>query len=274
MSGYRLTLKTPPRQRVDLSAVSPEELAGKSVKDIGAIPLYVGNRREQLDALFDVAALKGQDDLLEIAGSSDRLDGIGRGMMGGRIVVRGDAGAYVAAELKGGAVEVEGGVGAHAGAAMRDGMLTVGGNAGDFLAASIPGERKGMLGGVVTVAGDAGIRVGDRMRRGMVLIGGNAGAYCGSRIIAGTVAVAGTVGEYPGFGMKRGSLILFRQPERMLATFADGGGHQLNVLGLIGGYWRSLGGTIGEHGAGMRRARRFVGDAANGGQGEILVCEG
>lgn len=273
MSGVRLTLTAPPRQRVDLSALTPDRLAGMNLKEIAAVPLHVGNRAERLDSLFEIASLKGANDLLEIDGSCDRLDGIGRGMKSGRVTVRGDAGAWTAAELRGGTVEVEGGTGPYAGAAMRGGMLRVTGDAGDFLAASIPGERKGMLGGIVTVGGTAGIRVGDRMRRGMVLVAGDAGACCASRVIAGTVAVAGTVGDLPGFGMKRGSLILFREPDNMLPTFADNGGHDLSFLGLMGAYWRSLGGNFAELGASMRRARRFTGDAANGGKGEILVCE-
>lgn len=271
MSGVRLTLKAPPRQRIDLSPLTPERLAGMRAKDIAAIALQVGNRREPLGSLFAVSALKGLDDLLEIDGACERLDGIGRGMTAGRIVVRGDAGAYVAAGLRGGSVDVEGSAGPFAGAAMRGGMLRIGGDAGDFLAASIPGERKGMLGGVVAVSGNAGIRAGDRMRRGMVLIGGDAGACCGARVIAGTVAVGGRAGELPGFGMKRGSLILFAEPEGILPTFADSGVHDFGFLGLMAGYWRSLGGVLADRAGGLRRARRFTGDAANGGKGEILI---
>lgn len=273
MSGFRLTSTTRPPQRVDLSSVAPDRLAGMAAKDIAAMPLRLGNRTEPLDSLFRVEALKGMEGVLEIEASCDRLDGIGRGMKEGRIVVRGDAGAWTAAELRGGTVEVEGRTGPFAGAAMRGGTLRVAGDAGDFLAASIPGERKGMLGGVVMVAGNVGIRAGDRMRRGMVLIGGDAGAGCASRVIAGTIAVAGAVGELAGFGMKRGSLILFGEPEEMLPTFADNGSHDLSFLWLMGGYWRSLGGVFSERGAGLRRARRYTGDAANGGKGEILICE-
>jgi len=272
MSGVRLKLKAPPRQRVDLSALTPERLAGMRIRDIAAIPLHLGNRQERLDSLFEIAALKGNDDLLEIEDSCDRLDGIGRGMTAGRIVVRGDAGAHVAARLAGGTVEVKGSVGPCAGAAMRSGMLKIAGDAGDFLAASLAGERKGMLGGVVAVSGSAGIRAGDRMRRGTVLIGGDAGACCGARMIAGTVAVLGRAGAFPGFGMKRGSLILFREPERLLPTFAGAGTHDFAFLGLMGRSWGELGGAFAEAGARLRRADRFVGDAAAGGKGEILVC--
>lgn len=273
MSGLRLTLTARPPQRVDLSALSPDRLAGMDAKVIAAIPLQVGNRTERLDSLFAVAPLKDGAGVLEIDGSCDRLDGIGRGMTAGRIVVRGDAGAWTAAELRGGSVEVDGSAGPFAGTAMRGGTLRIAGDAGDFLAASIPGDRKGMQGGVVMVAGSTGIRAGDRMRRGMVLVGGDAGACCASRIIAGTVAVAGAVGPLAGFGMKRGSLILFRRPADMLPTFADCGSHDLGVLRLMTRYWRSLGGAFAEFGAAAGRAHRFTGDAANGGKGEILICE-
>ncbi len=272
MSGFRLTLRTPPRQRIDLAALTPERLGGRDIENVGAIELAVGNRRQRLDTLFEVAPLKGADDLIEIDRCCDRIDGIGRGMKHGRIVVRGDAGAYVAAELSGGRVEVEGSVGPRAAAAMRDGVLTVAGNVGDFLAAPLAGERRGMRGGLVAVSGNAGIRAGDRMRRGMILIGGDAGACAGSRMIAGTLAVLGRVGTFPGFGMKRGSVILFREPERWLPTFAETGANDYAFLRLLGRSWETLGGVFAEHGQRLGRAVRFVGDAANGGKGEVLIC--
>ena len=63
MSGVRLTLTAPPRQRIDLSALTPDRLAGMGLKEIAAMKLHVGNRAERLDSLFEISALKGADDL-------------------------------------------------------------------------------------------------------------------------------------------------------------------------------------------------------------------
>lgn len=271
MSGYRLTVKEPPRQRVDLSALLPERLAAMKTTEVAGIEFFVGNRRQRLDSLFEIKSQRDPD-LLEIVGDAAKFDAIGKGMTGGVIKVRGDVGAYVGTEMNGGEIEIDGDAGAWAGAAMLSGLLRIAGNAGDYLAAAIPGERRGMLGGTIVVAGNAGIRAGDLMRRGMVLIGGSAGAYCCSRMIAGTVAVLGDLGSHPGYGMKRGSLILFREPARLPPTFTDSGGHDLGYLRLMARHWDDLGAPFGGMAAKVARARRFAGDAANGGQGEILVC--
>lgn len=273
MNGFRLTVREPPRQRVDLSALLPDRLAGMKPAEVAGIELAVGNKKERLDSLFEIKSQRAPE-LLEIVGDAAKFDAIGKGMAQGVIRVRGDAGAYAGREMDGGRLEIEGNAGVWAGAAMRSGLLRVAGKAGDFLGAAIPGERRGMRGGTILVAGDAGIRAGDAMRRGMVLIGGSAGAYCFSRVIAGTVAVWGDLGAHPGYGMKRGSLILFREPGRLLPTFADCGNHDLGYLRLMARHWNDLGAPFDGVGEGITRVRRFAGDAANGGQGEILVCEG
>jgi formylmethanofuran dehydrogenase subunit C len=157
---------------------------------------------------------------------------------------------------------------------MKDGFVAIGGSAGDFLGGALPGEMRGMSGGVVTVAGSTGERAGDRMRRGTILVGGNAGAYAGSRMIAGTLVVLGEqAGAYPGFIMRRGTLLLRAAPQRLLPTFADAGTHELGFLRLLR---RSLAGT-GTGAATLDqlglRVRRFIGDAAVAGKGEILVWQ-
>lgn len=273
MSGFRLTVMDPPRQRVDLSVLLPERLAGMKVAEVAAIELAVGNRKQRLDALFEVRTGRSAG-RLDIVGDAAKFDAIGRGMTRGTIRVRGNAGAYAGREMAGGRIEIDGDAGVWAGAAMRSGLLQIGGNADDFLAAAIPGERRGMRGGAIAVAGNAGIRAGDLMRRGMVLIGGSAGAYCFSRAIAGTIMVRGDLGPHPGYGMKRGSLILLRRPTRLLPTFADCGDHDLGYLALMARYWGTLGPLFGGLDERIARVRRFASDAANGGQGEILICGG
>jgi formylmethanofuran dehydrogenase subunit C len=266
MSALTLTLKTSLQQRVDCSPLTPDHLAGKSTAEIAAVELHCGNRKLRVDALFDIAG----DDTAEIVinNAEEKLDFIGSKMQSGSITVHGDAGSYLGFQMKKGTITLHGNAHAYAASGMAGGLISINGNVGDFLAAAIPGDRKGMKGGVVLITGNAGDRAGDQMRRGIVLIEGNAGAYCASRMLAGTMGVMGTVGDYVGFGMRRGTLLLFHPP-RLHATLQDCGSHTLPYLNLM---FRSLKGWPSKFASiDDNRVRRYAGDLANDGKGEILV---
>ena len=119
--------------------------------------------------------------------------------------------------------------------------------------------------------GNTGDRAADRMRRGLILIGGDAGAYCGSRMLAGTILVSGQVGMMPGFGLKRGTVLLARQPPELPATFQDSGEHELLYLTLLGRELNKESERFARFLPLGNRVRRYCGDLANGGAGEILV---
>lgn len=267
MSPLTFTLRETPRQRVDLSPLTPERLAGKALAEIEALELTSGNCRLQVRELFEVSGTDAAT--LVIRGGCDRLDRIGQGMGSGSILVEGDAGAYLGLDLQGGAIEVRGDAGAYCASRMAGGLIHIHGNAGDFLGAALPGEPHGMRGGTVVVRGSAGDRAADRLRRGQVLIEGNAGRYCASRMIAGTVAVLGRVGEGVGSGMRRGTLLLSETPP-LPSTFNESGTFELTFLPLLIGSWRGLPGAFATL-APAPRARRYVGDRAAGGLGEILI---
>lgn len=269
MNALNFTLKINPTQRVDVSPLTPDNLAGKSLQDIAAIELQTGNRRLRADEIF---AITGSDtSAIEFKQASAKLDYIGKGNASGTITVEGDAGAYLGLQLKGGVITVSGNVGAYAACEMKNGEIHIGGNAGDFLGAALPGDKKGLQGGVVVVKGNVGDRAGDHMRRGAILIEGNAGAYLGSRMTAGTIGVLGEVGAYPGYAMKRGTLLLLKTPAEIPATFNDCGCHTLGFLPLLlkgfQGYQSAFGGLADT----VKRVRRYAGDMSGLGKGEILV---
>jgi len=276
MSALVLTLREPPRQRVDMAGLDPRALAGRRLAEVAAAPVACGNRTLRLDALFEVSGdpiATPDSGEIEIRNASSRLDHIGAGMRAGTIAVAGDAGAYCGAAMKGGILRVSGSVGAFAACAMESGGIHVGGDAGAFLGAALPGERVGMRGGVVSVAGNVGARAGDHLRRGMLLVAGNAGPYCGSRMIAGTILVLGGIGDFIGFGMKRGTILLAAGPARLLATFNDCGSHDLQFLPLMYDKAREAGPAFAELAGFGSRVRRWAGDRGVGGQGEILIRE-
>ncbi len=268
MSPMVLTLKAPPAIAIDCSPLTPDRLAGKSAAAIAAIELQSGNRRLPAGELFDIAGESGET--LVIRNASSKLDRIGAGMNGGTLEVEGDAGAFLGAGLVSGTVRVSGSAGAFAATGMVAGTLHVRGNVGDFLGAAIAGDKQGMLGGLVIVDGDAGDRVGDHLRRGIVLVGGNAGDYCASRMLAGTIAIRGRVGALPGYAMKRGTLLLAGAAE-LPATFNDCGTHELMFLRLFARHLAGVDAAAARFAPQAERVRRFVGDRANGGLGEILI---
>lgn len=106
------------------------------------------------------------------------------------------------------------------------------------------------------------------MRRGLILIRGNVGEYCGSRLLAGSIVVAGACGAQPGFGLRHGSLNLSRITETMPATFNDSGVVELSWLNLLR---RHAEGFLPDAVPETSRVRRYMGDLAFGGKGEVLV---
>jgi formylmethanofuran dehydrogenase subunit C len=265
-----LTLKHTPAQMVDVSALTPDLLAGKSREDILRIELLSGNRKLRVADLFDLSGDDAQSGLT-IRASTDRLASIGTRMQSGTIAVEGDCGPYVGLGMRGGKIVVHGTAAAFVGCGMRGGTIEVRGDAGDFVGGALPGDKQGMRGGSVVIHGNAGDRAGDRMRRGMILIAGDAGAYCGSRMLAGTIVVSGRVGHAPGFGLKRGTLLLAHPPAEMPATFQDAGEHELLFLTLLSRHFEREGGAFKTFLPLSNRVRRYCGDLATGGKGEVLL---
>jgi formylmethanofuran dehydrogenase subunit C len=269
MSPLVLSLKSRPARRVDLAPLTAAPLAGQPISALAAIELPSGNHSVKVGDLFNLSGDPGSE--LEIRNSCDQLDRLGAGLTEGRLVVKGDTGAFLGARMTGGTIEVEGNAGAWVGTGMTAGLIQVSGNVGDFVAAAIPGDHQGMKGGTIIVQGNAGDRAGDRMRRGSVLIEGNTGDYCGSRMVAGTLAVWGRVGAFPGLAMRRGTILLRTKPDALLPTFNDCGEYPLGFLTLLARAWRKLPGKFAGLPQTGFRVRRYIGDLANGGRGEILI---
>jgi formylmethanofuran dehydrogenase subunit C len=269
MSALTLRLREQPGRGIDVSLLTPDRLTGLSPAAIGALPLYNGNRRQQLSSLFDISGNDTQQ--LVILDSSRHLHGIGSGMTSGHIRIEGDCGDHLGQDMRNGCIEANGNSGHWTACGMHDGMITVAGNSGDFAGAALPGDRQGMRGGTLLVRGNCGDRTGDHLRRGRILVEGNAGAYCGARMVAGTIAVLGKVGPKPGYAMKRGTLLLWETPGELPVTLNDCGIHNLGFLPLLTRSFAALDSRFAEHDTGKCRVHRYAGDLAVDGQGELLV---
>ena len=270
MSALMFTLKEKLTQRVDCSALTSDGLRGKTGAEIEHIELPMGNTNIAVAEIFNV---KGRDsDRVIFSGDSSKLDRIGAGMTGGDIVVESSAGDYVGLGMKGGTLRVAGNAGIFLACAMRGGTLSIDGNAGDFLGGGLPGERRGMFGGTVIVKGNVGVRAGDQMRRGMILVAGDAGDYLGSRMSGGTVVVMGEVGAFAAYAMKRGTVLLKHSPQQLPPTFNDCGVHPFGFLSLLLPAIHTYGKPFSDLTFHANRVQRWMGDVANVGRGEILVC--
>lgn len=199
-------------------------------------------------------------------GDCGTLSRLGADLRDGRITVAGDIGDELGLGMSGGAIHVQGRAGHFAGARMQGGVIDIAADCGDFPGGAPEGDRQGMAGGLLRVRGNAGDRAGDRMRRGVLVIEGSAGDFLGSRMLAGTVIVNGAAGRHPGYGLKRGTLLLTRAPAQLPPYFNDCGVQEFGFLTLLSA---ALDGLVAFPAQG--NWRRWCGDLAEGGFGEILA---
>jgi len=264
------TLRETPPERLDLSPLTPERLAGLSAREIGSIRLGLSKRGLEVGDVFKVS---GADTLnIVFEGGSSRFDGVAARMAAGSIRVTGDAGAQAGRKMRGGRLLIEGGAGPHAGSCMRGGRLEILGDAGDHLGGPLAGELAGMNGGLLVVRGRAGAYAADRMRRGVTAVLKGCGNYAGARMIAGTLVVAGGVGRLPGTLMRRGSILLDRMPEELSPSFVGCGAPDSAFAAVFDRYLMAEG-ILKRPLLGVRPGK-FGGDNAVAGTGEILFRQG
>ncbi len=264
----RLTLRQEPPLRLAADALVPERLAGRSRGEIERLPLALGNTSSAVGDWFRVSG--EAEATLAIEGPCRRLDRIGAGMGGGsRIVVEGDAGAYLGLGLRGGAIEVAGDADFGAATNMESGVIRIAGNAGDSVGGALPGAAGGMSDGVVVVRGSAGAATGAQLKRGLVAVLGDVGEGAGAGMLAGTIVVGGTLARGAGAAMLRGSIVALGRAPHIGACFVDCGVHELVVLRLLARELARLG--VEALAARIGPLRRFMGDGAVSGRGEILI---
>lgn len=269
MSALTLRLREAPPLPLDLSGLTPDALAGATPAAIARRRLP-GQRRLKVGDVFDIRGTAGPTLVFEdLTAACHRL---GAHLAGGRIEASGAVGAELGRGMLAGEIRLDGDAGEAVGAGMRGGHISVRGSAGPRLGGTLAGATYGMNGGTIHIARDAGPSAGERMRRGLILIGGAAGSTPGDRMLAGTVIVFGACGADAGLGNRRGSLLLCRPPAEMTATYNDCGRFELAVMALLTTHVASLDRKLGRRLESLRCARRWCGDLAHGGKGEILLA--
>lgn len=267
MKPLLFALRGEPEQRLDLSKLTPDRLVGRTQKEIEAIDIGTTKVEAKVGDLFKVRL--GDPNSLHFEGGSEQFDLLGAKLLPGfSIYVEGDVGAQLGRGALGGQITVVGDAGPHAASGMSGGHIDIDGDCGDFLGAPLAGEINGMAGGRVVVRGHAGKRAGDRLRRGIIIIEGDTGADLGSRAIAGTIVALGAVEGRIGYLNKRASLVI-AQAVDFGPTYVDCGAHSFTFARLFS---RALADDSRRASRLLsQKLRRFAGDTAVYGKGEILT---
>lgn len=266
MTALRFVLRGAPEQRLDLSPLTPERLAGLGIAEIEALALHTTRRRVVVGDVFRVVA--GDTAAIVIEGGSTRFDRVGAAMRHGSLRVEGDVGQQAGRALKGGRLSIGGSTGGWAGSGLSGGMIEIDGDAGDCLGGPLEGELTGMRGGVVVVHGNAGLRAADRLRRGLIIVEGNAGPRAGSGMIAGTLVVCGKSGALPGILMRRGTLVL-GGTDQLAPGFVAAVATRLVFTTLLANAVAPLSQAASR--IVISAHQRYLGDLAALGQGEIFL---
>jgi formylmethanofuran dehydrogenase subunit C len=207
---------------VTAESISPDVLAGKSVREIGLIEVWEGNRRVKLNSLFSIegeAERTAEDCIIRIAGNVQAVRRVGYAMTSGSIRIDGDAGMYVGERMRGGSIHVTGNADSWLGTEMRGGQIDVKGSAGDSVGGTIRGGTKGMRGGAITVHGGCGTELGAWMRNGTIRVGGNCDLYTGLHMGNGTIVVEGDCAGRVGACMRKGKIIVLGNMGGVLPSF-------------------------------------------------------
>lgn len=267
MTALTFTLRSEPTQRLDLSALSPDRLRGRGAAEIERIE--IGTTKTSVKAGDAFKVTLGEVENVRYEGGSSRLDLLGANLLPGfEIAVNGDVGAQLGRLASGGKITVSGSAGPYVASSNAGAHIEIKGDAGDFLAAPLAGELAGMSGGRVVVRGSVGARAGDRLRRGILIIEGDAGEDLGARLIAGTIVVLGQVAGRIGYLNKRGTIVL-AGADSLGPTYIDCGAQDLTFARLFSRALKDD--SVGASALLARKLRRFGGDTAVFGKGEILI---
>jgi formylmethanofuran dehydrogenase subunit C len=275
MNGLSLTLRAAPALRLDLRGLLPQPLLALDDAALAALPVLMGLAAVPLAELFTFERFDADQPTLRLVGDLSRADHVGRGLAEGCVEVDGNVGDHAGTAMTGGTLRIAGDAGLLAGCQLAGGRLEVRGSVGDHAASGLPGSMDGMRGGLFIVHGNAGRRLADRMRRGTLLVLGATADFAASRLVAGTVVLAGRVGAHPGYGLRRGSLLLLDGPAEPPPTWVPAGADAPVAWQLLARDLARLAADIGPPAAALaelprRRVRRHLGDLAVDGRGELI----
>lgn len=263
-----LTLRAPVPRRLEVECITPNAFAALDESAIARLAVWDGPQVVPLGDVFQVRG--GGSDRVRVAGDLAMIDAVGAGMTGGELHIEGSVGRYVGTRMAGGILRVSGDAGYGAGLEMTGGLLDIAGHAGDRLGAGRLAAARGMAGGEIIVRGNAGAEIGATMRRGTVVVAGNAGPRAGLGMIAGNIIVLGSAGDDPGRFNKRGTIVVFGRVS-VPSTYRFACTYRPPHIAVTVAHLRSHRGLAMDEHAPRARFRRYSGDMAELGRGEMLT---
>lgn len=261
-----LTLKEPTAVPLEAECLAPDVLASLKHAEVRALPVFLGKRQLRLDDLFEIEGERSDE--IDLRGDLTKVKWIGRGMTRGTIRLAGNAGMHLGAYMTGGTIEVTGNASDWVGGEMGGGTIRIGGNAGGQLGSAYRGSMSGMSGGTIVVEGSAGIEIGMRMKRGLIAIRGPVRDFAGLQMKGGTIVLMSGAEQRTAAWIQRGTIISLK-PLHLLPTFAPACDYNPTFLRLYAKHLAAFGFVLPLDGS----YRRYTGDAAVPGKGEVLVWQ-
>lgn len=227
MAEIKLKLKDNSRIPIEADCISPDELAGKSLDEIKALPIFQGNEKLTLADKFEVSGNSGELEELKIIvdGDCSNVKRIGEKMSGGEIVVNGDVGMHLGNQMTGGKIVVNGNAGDWAGAMLHGGEIEINGDAGHYIGSAYRGYWKGMSNGVIRVKGKIGneamlwARNSKANNEFPTLYCGGAHDFLGIHNHGGTIVVEGDVNRCIGADQAWGTIVIKGKVNTMLPGY-------------------------------------------------------
>jgi len=251
MDTVTITVKNQPELYLEAETISPDHFAAKSVAEIGALPVYMGNEEHKLADFFEISGNAGKtaaETRIVISGDLSKIKYIGMKMTAGEIEVNGSPDMYVGAWMAGGKIRVKGNVDSFCGMGMTGGELLIDGNARNYLGAAYRGDWRGMQGGRIEVGGNAGSDLALFMRGGEIVVGGDVDVHVATHAEGGTVVIKGNAKSRVGGQMEKGDIFVFGTIERMMPSYKYTGTEQKEVNGTSGTFQVWIGDLGERHG--------------------------
>ena len=257
--------------RINASTLTPEYCHSISEKQLAKKTLPSSRGEIVIGDLFKIE--KDSSESLLISGDCEQFDYIGAELHDNQIKVEGSVGDYAGATMRGGQLEITGNVGHYTACSMSGGTLIVDGDAGNSTGGASIGAVQGMCGGSVLISGNAGDRTANLMRRGLVVVCRNNGDYAAASMKAGNLVVLKKNGTHCAYGMQRGTVLLSdaSDAEHLGDTFiSQPYNYNMDFLILLYKHIGTLSPAL-QNLPRKKLIRRYIGDLAVSGKGEVLV---
>ena len=102
----KLVLHTQPEVPLEAEVISPDYLRGKTADQVEKLTVFHGNNQVPLSRFFTVTGDVAEDQL-EVEGDLSKVKLLGNKMSSGRLIIKGNVGAHLGAEMSGGEILVE-----------------------------------------------------------------------------------------------------------------------------------------------------------------------